>query len=130
MKRFVNVRIPVILAFAVAAGIGLQYLIRNILWIIAVIPIAAVIFILSVVFIKRKTFSATVVLIAVAILSGAVNCCLRMESFSAEEIPSGEIYSVNAVVHEKGETDYGEYIILKNVTADETEIHGKIIAYL
>ncbi len=130
MKRFVNVRIPVILAFAVAAGIGLQYLFRNILWIIAVIPIAAVIFILSVVFIKRKIFSATVVLIAVAILSGAVNCCLRTENFSAEEIPSGEIYSVSATVHEKGETDYGEYIILKNVTADETEIHGKIIAYL
>ncbi|MCM1237177.1 MAG: hypothetical protein NC489_44475, partial [Ruminococcus flavefaciens] len=65
-KKLLNVRLPVLLACALVAGItaGCLFVFFNVslFWIIAVIPVAAVIFILFAVFGKRNYWLIAVIL--------------------------------------------------------------------
>ena len=133
MKRFVNVRFPVILLVALIAGILLGYLfVRtniSLFYIIALVPVAAIIFILCIVFSKNKLliFSiSAIIFLTVGIVSGYA----RLDAFGKKELVNGDTYTITATVCDKGEYDGGEYIIVRNVKANGQKTGGKMRVYL
>lgn len=134
MRKLVNVRIPLVLAVSLIVGILVGYLFSyfkiSLFWIIAVIPVTAVIIILCARF--GKNYFKTVIVIAIALLLvlGTVNSFFRLAAFSNSKIDDGNIYTISARVCEKGFTSTGEYVILKNISADGEKIGGKMIVFL
>lgn len=133
MKRLFNVRIPVLIAGALALGIFLgyifSYLQTDIFWLIAIIPFTAILFILCLIFKKKKLLVLTLVLIAV-LSGGALRSYSTLENYRTIDVNPNEYYTITGTVEEKGETKYGEYIVIENASADGTRLSGKIIAYL
>lgn len=133
MKKFVNVRLPVILVLALIAGVLLGYLfIRihiNIFYIILVIPAAAIIYISCILY-KRKKLLLYCMISIIFLTLGTLGSYLRLDSYSSKELTDGDTYLINATVSEKGLYDGGEYVIVKNVYADGQKINGKIKVYL
>lgn len=133
MKRFVNVRFPVLLAFALIAGILLGYLfMRNhisLFFFLAVVPLTAVIFIVCIVFSRTKLFIFSTLAILFFAL-GMLECYLKLDSFDTKELVNGDTYAITATVCDKGEYDSDEYIVVKNVKANGQKIKGKIRVYL
>ena len=133
MKRFVNVRLPVILALALIAGILLGYLfIRNnisLYYLIAVVPLTAVIFIVCLIFFKYKLLIFCTLAILCLTL-GMLESYLRLDSYATKELVNGDTYTISATVCDKGKYDSGEYIVVKSVEANGKKINGRIRVYL
>lgn len=134
MKKFVNVRLPFILACFLAAGVAAGYLfvfkVVNLLWIIAVIPVTAIIFILCLLLVKKNFLVIAIPLCALFFILGTVSCYSRLYAYKKSDIVGGAVYTVTATVYEKGENARGEYLILKSIRADGERVDGRIIAYL
>ncbi len=134
MKKLVNARIPVILALGLVAGVTCGYLFVffgiSLFWIIAVVPVAAIVFILCAVFAKKSKPLFVVPLLAALIIAGCLFCGVRLLNYSSKTLTDGGVYTFSATVYEKGESDYGEYVILKNVKTDGKKVDGKVIVYL
>ncbi|MDE6868134.1 MAG: ComEC/Rec2 family competence protein [Clostridia bacterium] len=134
MKKLFNARIPVLLAIALVAGVLFGYLLVylgiSMLWIIAVVPVAAIIFILCAVFAKRSRILIILPILAAFIILGGALCGARLLNYSLKTLDDGATYTFSASVYEKGESAYGEYLILSGVKADGKNVGGKIIAYL
>lgn len=133
MKKIVNVRIPVLAALFFAAGCGIGYIFFrygvSLLYYIAVVPVAAIIIIVCVV--KKATPALiTSVLCSILIVCGGLYCELKLDSYSYSPLQSGAEYNISATVCEKGKTDYGEYLIVKNFSTDGMRREGKIMVYL
>lgn len=133
MNKLFNVRLPVIIALSLAigvtAGLLFGYFNTDFLWIIAVVPIAAVIFIVLAL-LRRNRAATFIVIAAISLLTGAFLCRTALWNFSEKEIGDGKIYTVTGTVENKVQADYGEYLILKNVTADGSKLGGKTRVYL
>ena len=133
MKKLLNIRLPLLFACILVFGICLGFILfKNdirLIWIIAVVPIAAVVLIFLCL-LSKKSYAITVLICAVLFISGTVNCYMRLENFSSAKLTDGEINTVTATVYEKGENAYGEYIILTNARTDGVKIDGKIRASL
>ena len=134
MKRLINIRIPLIFASALSAGVALSrlfiYFDINSFYIIAVVPITALIIAVTALFTKNPIKIITVLLTALFLVSGLTSGCIKLRNYGTSEIVDGASYTVSAVVCEKGETSESEYIILKNLRADGEKIDGKMIVYL
>lgn len=133
MKRFVNVRFPVLLVFALIAGILLGYLfIRthiSLFYLIAIVPAAAIIFVLLFIYSRQKLLILSVFVI-ILFTAGVLESYLKLDGFDKKELINGDTYSISAIVDEKGIYDGGEYIIVKQVKANGQKIKGKIRVYL
>lgn len=133
MKRFVNIRFPVILVFALIAGILLGYLFLlahiSLFYIIAIVPLTAVIFVLCFVFSKKKALIFSIFSL-VLFTVGFIHSFVKLDKFDTKELVNGDTYTISATVCDKGEYDSGEYIVVKNAKADEQKINGKIKVYL
>lgn len=129
-----NVRVPVLLAFAFIGGVLLGFLFIyhgiSLFWVIAVVPPAAVTFIFCAVFVKKSVPLALIVLTAVFLIAGTVSCFTRLESFARNKNFDGDTYDITAFVSERGESSYGDYLILDDVNIDGKSVDGKILAYL
>ncbi len=133
MKKFVNLRPAVLLAFAIGAGAGLSYIsVYNsvpLWWAIAAVPAAAVAVIVSIV--RRSAFGITLALVCAALFAyGVSGVYLRLEAYCDTSIADGAACSVGGVVYEKSFTQNGEYIKLDSVTADGERVSGGMIVYL
>lgn len=133
MKKFVNARLPLILVFALIAGILIGYLFIlkdiSLFYIIALVPAAAVIFILCIVFSRKKLLIFSI-LTVVFLALGIAGSYLKLDSFDTKELVNGDTYFISATVCEKGKYDSGEYIVVKNASANGQKIKGKIKVYL
>ena len=133
MKKFVNVRFPVILVFALICGILLGYLfIRtniSLFYLIAIVPTAGIIFVLCLIFSKKKLLIFSMCAIVLFTI-GALESYLKLDNFDTKELVSGGTYSISATVCDKGKYDDGEYIVVNRVKADGRKIKGKIKVYL
>ena len=133
MKKFVNVRFPVIVVAALIAGILLGYLfIRtniSLFYIIAIVPAAAVIFVLCFILSKYKLLLFSIFAI-IFLTAGLVSSYVKLDRFDRKELVNGDTYTITATVCDKGEYDGGEYIIVKNVKANGQRTGGKIRVYL
>ncbi len=134
MKRLFNLRLPVLFACTLIAGITAGYLFAyyNIspFWITAVVPLTAVIFILLAVFTKKISKLIIVLVAAALFASGAVSSFFRIQNFGDSEICDGATYSITATVCDKGKSENGEYIVIKNIAADGRKTDGKAYVYL
>ena len=134
MKKLINLRLPVIVACALALGIFLGYVFKfynvDFIWLFAVIPPFAIIFIVFAA--VKQTFKPLIFILLIFIfcLGGALNCFFRIDSYQKSEIIENIGYEITVTVSEKGETEYGEYVILSNARADGTKLNGKIRVYL
>lgn len=134
MKKLLNVRLPVIFAFALAAGTALGFIFIyysiDLRFIIAAIPVFAAVFIVCALILKRKTPLIAIAVVGLIFTAGAVNCFLRIDNYSDSPLTSGQTYEITATVYEKGKSARGEYVMLKNLRADGRKINGKMRAYL
>jgi len=134
MKRFINARIPVLLALFTAAGIGIGYALvyhgKNLFPIIAVIPLTAVIFILFILKSRRITPSVTVVLCALLLILGAVGSFTKLQNYDTSDLQDGGTYTVSATVCDRGENKVGEFLVIKNMRVGGDKISGKAYVYL
>lgn len=136
MKKYVNLRLPVIIACALAigaaSGLAFVYYKIDLIWLTAFIPAAAVpVIIATLVFKNLKPF-VFIILALVFLYAGALNCILRLEAYSANkaEISENKTYSISGTVKEKSAFSSGEYIIVTNATANGKKLHSDIIVYL
>ncbi|MDE6105144.1 MAG: ComEC/Rec2 family competence protein [Clostridia bacterium] len=134
MKRLINARVPVLLALVAAAGVLVGCLLffynLKLYYVTAAIILAAVIFIILAVCLKSVKPLVITVLVLLFFLLGAVNCYIRLSAYDKHELSGGEVYSVTATVCEKGQSQSGEYVILKNIKADGKSVSGKARVYL
>ena len=133
MKKFVNVRFPVILVFTLVAGILLGYLfIRtniSLFYLIAIVPATAVIFVILFIFSKKKLLVFSIFAI-VFFTAGTLESYLKLDAFDTKDLVNGDTYTISAIVCDNGTYDGGEYIVVKQVKANGSKINGKIKVYL
>lgn len=133
MKRFINVRIPVLTACFLALGVLLGYFFSycetNTIWLIAVIPLSAIIFLLCLIFKKKKLLVISLILIAM-FTGGALNCYYTLQNYSVCDADTEQVYLVTGTVKEKGAATYGEYIVIDDATAYDEKLSGKVRVYL
>lgn len=135
MRKFVNVRLPVLIALSLCCGIALGIVLYfynlSAGWIaLSVIP-AAIIF--TIWYFKKKKIvkpSVFVLLPLILFIGGALNSFYSLQRFAHTEVESAHNYEVCGTVIEKGITENGEYIIINNITIDGNEIDGKAYVYL
>lgn len=135
MKKFVNVRLPVIIALSlccgIAFGIVLYYYDLSAAW-IALSLLPAAIILGTWVLVKRKIIKPAVFALLPLILfvGGALNSFYSLGRYAHTEVETETEYAVHGIVTEKGTTKSGEYIIIKNITVDGNSIDGKAYVYL
>lgn len=135
MKKFVNLRLPVIVALSLCCGIGLGIALyfynRSIAW--AALAIVPAILIFLACWFKRKKIILPLVYILLPLLlfiGGALNSYYCLLRFDNSEIKESMSYAIHATVKEKGKTSSGEYIIVKNITLNGKRIGGNAYIYL
>lgn len=133
MKRFVNVRIPVLFACSLSLGIAAGYFFdfynADTLYLLAAIPAAALLFIISVCIKKPKIFIFTLIFIGLFI-AGTFNSYCRLQDFGKYDVKNDHPMVISGTVIEKGETSYGEYIIIDKANAERFILSGKVKVYL
>lgn len=135
MKKFVNLRIPVILALSLCAGIVLAIFLYfygySIAW--CTLSLLPAVGILIIVALKRRKILRPLVYVILStalFIAGSLNCYYSLSKYDKSQIDENAIYSVSGKVVEKGYTSSGEYIIVTNVTVDGNKIDGKLYVYL
>ena len=132
MKKFVNVRLPVILACALAAGIGLSYVfnffIIDTIWCITVAIFACVIMAIIGLTMKRFKPIIFILLALICFFAGFFNSNARMKNFQKSELMGGDGYHIAAEIEELSLSDNFTYAILKNLKIDNKAVDGKIRA--
>lgn len=137
MKKFVNVRFPVITACSLAVGIAAGYIIVHYgvdaAWLAALaIPAAVLVIILTVI----KKSLKPLIFIAFSLIFlflGVFTCICKLNGYKSVEYRADgvKIYEVSGTVKEKGKTDSGEYVIITDVKlTDENPKSGDAILYL
>ena len=133
MKRFVNIRLPVIVACTLALGIFTGYLFSfyhiDLIWLTATVPVTAI-FLITFSLLRRKKFLIFTAIAIAVFFSGFLNSFVRLENYRLTDIETSVSYQVSGTVIEKIETDYGEYVILDNVRANGIKLSGKVYVNL
>lgn len=135
MKKFVNVRLPVIIALALCAGIAcgltLYYYRLSVAWLTVAVTPALLIFLIYYI-VKHKAVRAlvTVLLPLILYIGGGLNGYFALVNYDYSEVEADKFYSISGTVTEKGPTASGEYIIIDLVTVDGNRIDGKTYVYL
>ena len=135
MKKFVNVRLPVILACSLCLGIltACAFVFLNIdaIWLITAIPAGCIIAIALTLIYKNYKPLIFTALALLFLFAGAVNCFARLNAYEKSEISSYETAClICGTVKEKGEYSGDEYIIVTNATANGQKLNANICAYL
>ena len=132
MKRFVNVRLPVILACALAAGIGLScvfnfYIIETI-WCITVAIFACVLMIILGLTLKKFKPIIFILLSLLCFFIGFFNSNTRFDNFQTTQIESGTGYFISAEIEDMRLSGNATCAVLKSLKIDNKETDGKISA--
>lgn len=136
MKKFANIRLPVICACFLICGIAAGYLLHfysiDLIWLTAVVPIAAVIVAAFSLILKKRRLRAVILtfLAALFFVFGVLGCYFRLTAYSKTEIIAGNVYRITGTVAEKGLYSSGEYVIIDDAEANGVTLSGKVIAYL
>lgn len=136
MKKFVNIRIPVILACCLVAGIATGYFFDfykiNILWLLASLPLGSVLIIILCVLRKSCKPIIFIVLAMLFALGGVFLSVVKLNDFKVCDVNLTENNKklVYGSVVEKGKRGNYEYIILSDAYADGDKLSGKVYAKL
>lgn len=135
MRKPLNVRLPVLFAVSLIAGIvystvlayfdlnGIFILIPALIVFAACIPVAIA---------KRNASKPLIVIFSIAFfLVGSIYFYALYSSFAASEVAEGVLVKLSGRVDETGISANGNrYLIISNVTVNGERINGKIAAYL
>lgn len=128
-NKFVNLRFPVVLACTLALGVltGFLFIFYGLdpVWFLAAVPVLGTPLAIFAFKANKKLLILTTV-IAVLFVCGTTESYYYLKSFKSSEISEERVYHVCGTVDEKKRTDYGEYVILKNATADGEALGGKL----
>lgn len=135
MRKFVNLRAPVIIALSlcggIAVGVILYFYNLSSAWIALALLPAAVTFGLWAIFKRNLVKPAIFIFLALFLfIGGALNSFYSLDRFDKTEVLPDKEYAVHGVVTEKGVTTNGEYIIIKNIKVDGERIGGKAYVFL
>ena len=132
MNKFVNVRLPVILACALAAGIGLSYVFNffviESIWCITVAIFACILMIILGLTLKRFKPVIFILLSLICFFTGFFNSNARFENFQNTQIDDGNGYFISAEIEDINISGSYTYAVLKNLKVDNREIDGKLSA--
>ncbi len=135
MKRYVNVRLPVIAALALCSGIAFGIIMYfynlNIAWTaLFIIPSALIVLIWSLV--KRNPIKALVFVFLplFLLIGGSLNSYFGLYRYDSTEIKEETEYSIFGKVTEKGKTTNADYIVIDNLMFDGKRSDGKMYVYL
>lgn len=133
MKRLVNFRPAVLLAFAIGLGAGLAYIsVYNsfpMWWLIALVPVTAGFIIAFIVRGNNRGIVLTL-LCAALFLCGALGVCAKLSAYGDTALTGGTMYAVSGTVYEKAFTESGEYIKINSIVAGGVHTDGCMIVYL
>ena len=133
MKKLINIRPALVLAFAAGAGAGFAYLSAYnsvpLWWLIALVPVAAAFIIF---FIIRGRVAGIVfsVVAALLFLYCSLGVSFRLSRYAETPLINGGVYEISGTVKEKSLTEDGEYVKIKNISADGEDVGGVMIVYL
>lgn len=135
MKKPFNLRLPVLSAAALAAGItfsatlayfglsGIYIFIPAAISLAACVPVA--------IFFKSASKPLIFIFVSLLFLVGAIYAYGKCYAFIQPSVPADIAVGVTGRVEEVGETSGGRiYLIVGNVKADGAPLGGKLIAYL
>lgn len=135
MSKFVNVRLPVIVALSLCAGIGLGILLSfynlTVAWAaLAIVPAAVAVLIWTLA--KHKIIKPLIFILLPLLLfiGGALNSYYGISRFDHTQILEDKEYAIHGKVKQMGATATGEYIIISNITANGQKIDGNMYVYL
>lgn len=135
MTKWVNLRIPVVCALSLCAGvftgIMLVYFYQSSLWLLLAIPLFALPLVLCLIF--KFKLAKTAIFCAIALLlfiGGGFACTGTLKRFENNIMFDGGTYTVEGKVTDKGETSSGAYVIANSLTFDGNKVGGKIYVIL
>ena len=121
MKKIINVRPAVLLAFAIGLGAGLSYTSSYysfpMWWLIALVPVTAA-FVIAFIILRKTKWIVLTVVCAALFLYGAVGVSAKLQTLGETSVANGAECAVSGVVYEKSFTESGEYIKINSVIAD------------
>ena len=132
MKKFANIRLPVICACFLICGIAAGYLLHyysiDLTWLTAVVPIAAVIVAAFSLLLKKGKLRAVIftLLASLFFVFGVLGCYFRLTAYSKTEIIAGNVYRITGTVAEKGLYSSGEYVIIDGAEANGVALRSSI----
>lgn len=133
MKKFVNVRLPVILACALAAGIGLScafnFFVVDTIWCISVPIFACILIIILGLTLKRLKPIIFILLALICFFIGFFISNAKMDEFRKSEIVGGNGYCVSAEIYDIRVYENSTYAVLKDLKVDNEQIDGKMGAW-
>lgn len=133
MKKIINVRPAVLLAFAIGLGAGLSYTSSYysfpMWWLIALVPVTAA-FVIAFIILRKTKWIVLTVVCAALFLYGAVGVSAKLQTLGETSVANGAECAVSGVVYEKSFTESGEYIKINSVIADGERAEGNMIIYL
>ena len=101
MKRFVNIRLPVIVACTLAFGIFTGYLFSfyhiDLIWLTATVPVTAV-FLITFSLLRRKKFLIFTAIAIAVFFSGFLDSFIRLENYRLTDIEMSIPYQVKGTV--------------------------------
>lgn len=132
MKRFVNVRLLVILACALAAGIGLSCVFHffaiDTIWCITVAILPCILMLILGLTLKRLKPIIFILLALLCFFAGFFNSNARMDNFKKTEINDGGAYFISAQIDDINRYNDLTYVVLKDLKIDNKEVGGKMRA--
>ncbi|MCD7729278.1 MAG: ComEC/Rec2 family competence protein [Clostridia bacterium] len=133
MKKLINIRPAVAAACGIGAGAGIGfaycYYGFSAAWLIPVIPVTAALLIIFIVKGSAKYIALTAAT-AILLAAGFFGITYKINDFNDKQLSNSTSYLITGTVTEKGFTDSGEYIKLKDVTADGVKADGRAYVYL
>lgn len=138
MKKFVNVRLPVIIALCICAGVAIAAILyrHNLTAFLLLLglPVAFAIFALCFLIDKKHKKTARILIFVILPLifftAAGFETYYRLKSYDTAETEPMTSYRIDGKVTEKGKTANGEYIIIGDIKADGKKIGGKAFVYL
>lgn len=135
MKKPFNLRVTTLFAAALALGIVFSAILSyfGLSGIYIFIPVAVMFAACVPVAIVKRGASKPLIFIfaTVFFLTGALYMYAKYVSFCQTDAPVGELVELSGRVVETGFTESGRrFLVLKDVTAYDTPISGKVVAYL
>ncbi|MDE7380238.1 MAG: ComEC/Rec2 family competence protein [Clostridia bacterium] len=135
MKKICNLRLPVLGAAVLAAGIVysavLAFFGSDGIFVLLPSLVMCVISVAVGIITRRARISVYFLVFGIVFLIGAIYAYAKYVSFCQTEVPLGEFVKVSGRVVESGVTSNGNnYIIISDASVGGVKINGKIIAYL
>ncbi len=134
MKKYFNLRLPVLYAAALATGILfatlLAYFKLDGVWLL-VPPALVLCACVALGLIKKRASAVIIPLVAAVVFTiGAIYCCALVFSYTQNEVFVDGAVMIYGKVTETGVSSGGtRYVIINNVRFGDTEVRGKLVAY-